>query len=681
MDLDELDRRLAAIGPWIQRGGSALMRFYAGDGAFQRDSLSRETNATTSRTRSFLSLVEYVRYLHEEDLWDPESRPDHGQLREAVRETGRTLVENWDTLREASANKKNMFTDAHLLLALCLLDRPFMQDVFGLHLSAADQNRLKAGKAGIAKSMNGGLDDWRGGKVYRSDVATHDLVTLHALRALDVASWLEREEGISGLALTERVHADVLCQLGYRAAGVYSRFDPSELMFNVAVLARLEEDPSAVTRSAVEAVVQAQNPDGSWPTARIISYTGKRILHVASSEVALALTHLLQRRLARRDPSWTGTVIEAIDRAFDLIQTTFEVLTPNPNGDEPKRDPPLQGWANDHTRLRDLVESWATAIVLLFLIHYRDVLLECRQQQILTSYRTDPAPTSSLLWPDLGHLLRPSGEVTAADLRLPKDPTSRGDLSERVVRSLIRPVTESWIQRPDKVSVILDGPPGTGKTSLVRSMARVLNWPLVSLSPPDFLKRGGLEGFFASADRIFDDLRKLRRVVVLFDESEDFFKKRESRQQLEARTLGAFITPGMLPWLQSLRDERWTLFVLATNSEIEALDPAAIREGRFDWDIRLGHPGVAVQERYVRSKGLPSTVEEVLIAALRLYTHFQEPESGEPVQGDRPAVSFALLDDLATRYKDRGGDLDATEVLDHVQHTLSRPGPPSLLDD
>jgi SpoVK/Ycf46/Vps4 family AAA+-type ATPase len=100
------------------------------------------------------------------------------------------------------------------------------------------------------------------------------------------------------------------------------------------------------------------------------------------------------------------------------------------------------------------------------------------------------------------------------------------------------------------------------------------------LSPPDFLHNGGIEGFEALADSVFDDLLRLRRVVVLFDESEGFFKTRKSNEPLESRTTGAFITSGMLPRLQALHDNRWIVFVLATNSPLDELDEAVRRPGR-----------------------------------------------------------------------------------------------------
>jgi transitional endoplasmic reticulum ATPase len=155
------------------------------------------------------------------------------------------------------------------------------------------------------------------------------------------------------------------------------------------------------------------------------------------------------------------------------------------------------------------------------------------------------------------------------------------------------------------------GASSTGKTTFVENVAEALGWPLVTLSPPNFLSRGGLDGFEAAADEIFRDLTRLRRAVVFFDECEDFFKRRRPKakpragrngdleERPESRTIGAFITAGMLPRLQQLHRRKWVLFFVATNSTIDALDAAVVRPGRFDFQQDVRHPELGAQLAYV----------------------------------------------------------------------------------
>jgi SpoVK/Ycf46/Vps4 family AAA+-type ATPase len=86
----------------------------------------------------------------------------------------------------------------------------------------------------------------------------------------------------------------------------------------------------------------------------------------------------------------------------------------------------------------------------------------------------------------------------------------------------------------------------------------------------------------------------------LFDECEEFFRRRNlisnaserTHESLFAnhpdiRTIGAFITSGMLPRLDALRHQHWVIFVVATNGGLNDLDDAVIREGRFDFSYEM----------------------------------------------------------------------------------------------
>jgi DNA polymerase III delta prime subunit len=168
-------------------------------------------------------------------------------------------------------------------------------------------------------------------------------------------------------------------------------------------------------------------------------------------------------------------------------------------------------------------------------------------------------------------------------------------VTEEILKPVLRSVTETPV---DCVSFLLYGPPGTRKTTFVEEMASALRWPLLTLSPPAFLSNG-IEGFEAAADDIFEELLHLQRVVVLFDECEEFFRWRSSPTTVESRTIGAFITSGMLPRLQALRKARSVIFVINTNIEAYELDDAVTRRGRLDRAARVGHPLLPAQKRYL----------------------------------------------------------------------------------
>jgi SpoVK/Ycf46/Vps4 family AAA+-type ATPase len=183
---------------------------------------------------------------------------------------------------------------------------------------------------------------------------------------------------------------------------------------------------------------------------------------------------------------------------------------------------------------------------------------------------------------------------------------------------------------------------------------------MVTLSPPNFLSDGGLDGFEAAADRIFRDLMRLRRCVVLFDECEDFFKPRPrprdraadadteaNPERPESRTIGAFLTAGMLPRRQALRDNRWVIFVLATNSGPRDLDDAVIRLGRFDFAQEIDHPVLEAQCAYVDGHfTLKETPQrEILKKALRKLD--EETKDADKRTAQDADMPFAVIDSLA----------------------------------
>jgi SpoVK/Ycf46/Vps4 family AAA+-type ATPase len=192
------------------------------------------------------------------------------------------------------------------------------------------------------------------------------------------------------------------------------------------------------------------------------------------------------------------------------------------------------------------------------------------------------------------------------------------------------------------------------------------------LSPSDFLSNG-LEGFDAKAAKIFDDLTKMRRVIVLLDECEEFFKTRPQNAQLESRTAGAFITAGMLPRLQRLHDKRWIIIITITNSELSEIDPAVIRHGRFDYVVEIGLPTLNAQINYVKRKKLLENHKDNIIGALTLYDN-KKSGGSEPKE-----VTFSHIDVLTIKL--RGGQKSTPEgVFKLLEMEIARSNrPPDLI--
>ncbi len=674
IDVSALDMQVDLIKEWIIRAGKAVMTFYIEEsGVFIRDTAIEEVpkekkgKHPTSTNRCFFALHEYMRFLDEEGLHREGAWDNLLSILNGVVEKYFNLMSTDSiAIRTSSTNKTNMFTDGLLLMSVSLLEN--IKEVVGISRNVSIPDIKEQARTFAINENIPDLKEWQGGKVHKDD-DIHDFVTLYAVRGLDAFFGLNAPETRDlTLALRDRIKEYILRLLAFHYAGVSSKFDPAELAFGIVLLNRFPTpDTLQITQRAVQTIVNSQSDDGSWPTARLISSEGQGLLHVASFEVALTLTHLLHGRLYTNDFSTCEMLLPAFDRAFDLVRSHYNKV------DDKK------GWANDHNRrtgLRtDLLESWTTAIVLTFLIHYRDALLQLRQSMILQRYETryPSSPPHFKHWPDMTSARRREEQPDLGHLDLISDPKDNCALTSAIKSKVAGPVGANWIQRPVTTSLILYGPPGTRKTSLAARLAESLKWPLLTLSPPSFLQRGGLENFEACAADIFGDLRRLRRVVVLFDECEDFFKARPKADSthLESRTVGAFITAGMLPRLQALRDRNWIIFILATNSKLEDLDPAVIRRGRFDYAEEIGYPTLEAQLHYVRRK-LRDSESRAIPNALVEYARNRGNDN------DAHHVSFMDLDDIIIWYNGLERKPRKEKVIQFLKELMEQKGPPSL---
>jgi hypothetical protein len=131
-------------------------------------------------------------------------------------------------------------------------------------------------------------------------------------------------------------------------------------------------------------------------------------------------------------------------------------------------------------------------------------------------------------------------------------------------------------------SIVLHGPGGTGKTTLIEALANTCKVPLVEVTPSDIVERGEAN-VERRARAVFEALSMLSKVVILFDEFDPILKRRDPEGK-SGTSIYTFLTPGMLPKLKALNESakhRRVAYALMTNL-IGSLDVPAVRKGRFD---------------------------------------------------------------------------------------------------
>lgn len=136
---------------------------------------------------------------------------------------------------------------------------------------------------------------------------------------------------------------------------------------------------------------------------------------------------------------------------------------------------------------------------------------------------------------------------------------------------------------PPRNGILLHGEPGNGKTVFAEALAGELGVPIVTLTYGDVSSKwlGEMPRLLANC---FTYARQNAPCVLFIDEVDSFIRSRDGAVNAEDIKIANTI----LTEVVALREHQVVL-VAATNY-LAALDPAAIREGRFDFKVEVTAP-------------------------------------------------------------------------------------------
>ncbi|NIM44465.1 MAG: CDC48 family AAA ATPase [Nitrososphaeria archaeon] len=198
-----------------------------------------------------------------------------------------------------------------------------------------------------------------------------------------------------------------------------------------------------------------------------------------------------------------------------------------------------------------------------------------------------------------------------------------GGLEEEIRR--IREMVELPMRHPEifqrlgidpPKGVLLQGPPGCGKTLLARAVANESDVNFLSINGPEIMSK-----FYGQSEKrlrkMFQEAQKNAPAIIFIDELDAIAPKRgEVRGEVERRVVAQ-----LLALMDGLAG-RGNVIVIGATNRVNALDPALRRPGRFDREIEIGIPDKPGRREIllIHSRGMP-LAENVDLRMLSERTH------------------------------------------------------------
>ena len=150
--------------------------------------------------------------------------------------------------------------------------------------------------------------------------------------------------------------------------------------------------------------------------------------------------------------------------------------------------------------------------------------------------------------------------------------------------------------------IMLYGPPGCGKTFIVKALANEAGANFISVKGPELLSKWVGE----SEQHVREIFRRARQVapsIVFFDEIDALTPRRgtDAGSRVTEQVVSQILT--VMSGLEELND----VVVIAATNRPDIIDPALLRPGRFDRLIYVPAPDEAAREEVfkVHTKGMP----------------------------------------------------------------------------
>lgn len=188
-------------------------------------------------------------------------------------------------------------------------------------------------------------------------------------------------------------------------------------------------------------------------------------------------------------------------------------------------------------------------------------------------------------------------------------------LRRKLLDPLQHPGLFQKFKRRSGGGILLYGPPGCGKTMVVKAVANEANVRLIEVQAAEVLdsQMGASERKLAAA---FSEARAIRPCILFFDEVEALSGRRAVGSDFKAGLVSSFLTA-----FDGLADRNNGVLVLAATNTPWAIDTAFRRPGRFDRTLFVPPPDRSAREVILLSqlRNRP-TADDVRIDELAMLT-------------------------------------------------------------
>ncbi|MDP2910624.1 MAG: AAA family ATPase [bacterium] len=181
-----------------------------------------------------------------------------------------------------------------------------------------------------------------------------------------------------------------------------------------------------------------------------------------------------------------------------------------------------------------------------------------------------------------------------------KDVIGLEDAKDQLRERLILPLEHQEKAKILKIAkgggVLLHGPHGNGKTTLVKALANEIEAPLFHITPKDIIRSAmGVSANLVS--ELFRILKGYKVAILFLDDVDGLIKSRSTNSAIMGSIISQFLieTDGLET---NFGDN--VLLILAATNRIKIIDEAMKRCGRFDERIFVGPPDLRARELILR---------------------------------------------------------------------------------